>query len=110
MPKRVEYRSHVYDGFADGRLGLCLLLTTKKRWTWARKKLLASGFTIKQDGETEGCALFDPANPEQVRLAFKLAGIHPRKVLNLSDEQRQAIRQRFLFSRGNGCKTVNTPN
>jgi hypothetical protein len=92
----VEYRSHIYDGFADGRLGLCLLLATIRRWTHARKTLEAAGFTIKQNGDQEGCALFDPDNPIQARLALKLAGIKTRRHIPNPSPAQLAARQKFL--------------
>jgi hypothetical protein len=79
---RAEYRGHVYDGFSDGSLGLCLMYPTKKRWNNARRKLLAVGFVVRQNGDAEGCATFDPANGQQARLALQLAGVKHRRVLS----------------------------
>lgn len=89
MPKRVEYACHVYDHGDGQRFGLLLLLKTKQQWTHAKKQLVASGFTIKQNAETEGTALFNPQDPAQVRLAFKLARINPKRVM--SEAQRLAL-------------------
>jgi len=97
MPKQVEYACHVYN-HADGkRLGLLLLLKTKQQWTHAKKRLVAAGFTIKQNGETEGTALFNPEDAGQVRLAFKLARIRVRR--ELSPERRQALAAQLGASR-----------
>ncbi len=49
--ERVEYGSHIYEN-GDGRFGVCLLFATKMRWTLAKRKLIAEGFVLKQDGDT----------------------------------------------------------
>jgi len=51
------------------------------KWVHARKKLLNSGFTIKQDSDGEGVALFDPEHKIHARLALKLAGIRTRQLI-----------------------------
>ncbi len=89
MPKRVEYACHVYDHGDGKRFGILLLLKTKLQWTHAKKQLVAAGFTIKQNGDTEGTALFNPEDAAQVRLAFKLARINPKRVM--SESQRLVL-------------------
>jgi hypothetical protein len=89
MPKRVEYACHVYDHGDGQQFGLLLLLKTKQQWTHAKKQLVDAGFTIKQNAETEGTALFNPEDPAQVKLAFKLARINPKRVM--SEAQRLAL-------------------
>ena len=96
MPQRVEYASHIYEN-GDGRFGLCLLFETKIRWTYAKKSLEDAGFLIRQNGDTEGTALFDPDNWKQARLAIKLARIRNRKIL--SPEQRVIIAERLKRAR-----------
>ncbi len=82
MPKRVEYCNHIYD-YHDGKhLAVCLLLLTKKRWTWAKRRLLAIGFELHQDGDTEGCLLFDPLDRKQARLAIRVCRIKSTRVLS----------------------------
>jgi len=80
---------HVYDHGDGKRFGVLLLLKTKQQWTYAKRQLLDAGFTIKQNGETEGTALFNPEDPAQVKLAFKLARINPKRVM--SESQRLAL-------------------
>lgn len=58
MPDRREYHAHIFDGFQDGSLGVCLLFDTRREWTKAKKDLLAEGFRLKQDAHTEGTLLF----------------------------------------------------
>src|SRR2546426_11438739 len=97
MPKRVEYACHVYDHGDGQRFGLLLLLKTKQQWTHAKKQLVTAGFTVKQNAETEGTALFNPEDAGQVRLAFKLARIRVRR--ELSPERRQALAAQLGASR-----------
>ena len=96
MPKRNEYRSHVYDGFDDGRLGVRLMFATPRKWANARKKIKAAGFVIKQDGFSEGCATFDPADVRQARLALKLAGIKTRRHSPAPSPAQLAARMAFV--------------
>jgi hypothetical protein len=95
MPDRIEYHSHIYDGFDSGRLGVCLLLATKRHWTFAHQELLNAGFEIKQNGEQEGCVTFDPTDSKQVKLAFKLAGIKVRRQMGPPSPKQVAARERF---------------
>lgn len=90
MPKRAEYACHVYDPGGQ-RFGLLLVLKTRQQWTYAKKQLVDAGFTIKQNGDTEGTAFFNPDDAAQVKLAFKLARIHTKRVM--SDAQRLALSQ-----------------
>jgi hypothetical protein len=97
MPARVEYAAHVYDHGDGKRFGLLLLFQSKPKWTYAKKKLVAAGFTIKQDGDTEGTALFDPENCAQVDVAFRVAHIRVRK--ELTAERREALSARLTAAR-----------
>ena len=63
---------------------MCLLLGSVKRWNNAKRYLLAEGFELHQDGETEGTLLFDPDDPCQADAAIRAAGIARRK--NVSAE------------------------
>lgn len=99
MPDRVEYRNHIYDGFDDGLLGLCLMFTTRKRWTFAKRKMLAAGFAIRQDGDTEGCATFDPADEGQATLAIRLTGIKTRRSPSPRQAEALAAARRFIKPR-----------
>jgi len=74
-----DYSSHIYDGFADGRLGLCLMFPHKRRWNSAHREMMAAGFIQRQAGDSGGCYKFDPENAAQVALALSLAGIKRRK-------------------------------
>ena len=86
-PKRWEYHCHIGE-HSRALFYVCLLFMTKKRYGNAKRKLLAAGFTLSQDGETEGLLTFDPADVKQSRLALRLVGAKRRRVL--TPERRQA--------------------
>jgi hypothetical protein len=94
-PDRIEYASHVYDGFDDGSLGVCLFYPTARRWNAARRTLVAAGLTVKQDGDIEGCLTFDPASRQQVRAAMKAARIRPRREAKEPSPAQLAARAAF---------------
>jgi hypothetical protein len=73
------------------------MFDTKAKWTYAKKKLTAGGFTIRQDGDTEGTALFNPEDKAQGRLALKIAGARVRR--ELTQEQRDALAARLAVAR-----------
>src|SRR5712692_9513955 len=78
MPKRTEYRAHVSE-HGDGRFAVMLLFTTARKWESAKRKLIAAGFTLRQDGHTEGTLLFDHANEAQARLALQVCRVKARR-------------------------------
>jgi hypothetical protein len=45
---------------------------------------------IRQDGDCEGTATFDPDNPAQVKLAIRYAKVRPKR--QISDAQRDRLR------------------
>lgn len=71
---------HIFDNH-DGRLGVCLMPGTKMRWTYAKRKLIAAGFVLHQDGDDEGTLTFDPPDRDQARAAIKAAGARPKRDL-----------------------------
>lgn len=79
MPKQREYANHVYDGFADDRLGVCLWFRSKRRWNATRRTLELAGCLLKQNSDTEGCLTFDPTNADQVQAVIKAAGLKARR-------------------------------
>ena len=80
MPERKEYSARIFDSFSDSRLGVCLMFETGQQWGSAQEKLLATGFTLKQNAYTEGTPLFDPANDAQSRLALEVCCV-PRGII-----------------------------
>ena len=71
----------IFDGFVSG-LGVCVMHSTVGKWNNARRAMEAAGFTIRQDGDTEGAATFDPANKTQSQLALKLARVKTRRTMS----------------------------
>lgn len=71
---------HIYQHDAE-TLGLMFMPTGPRRWPRARRKLEAAGFTIWQDADHEGSALFDPTSKTQARLALKVVGAKRKRTL-----------------------------
>lgn len=77
---------HIFDN--GDTLGVCLMPGTKMRWTYAKRKLIAAGFVLHQDGDDEGTLTFDRADRDQARAAIKAAGARSKR--DLSPAQRAA--------------------
>jgi hypothetical protein len=110
QPKPTRSYGHQVFEFDDGRFGVLLMFHVDNgheiggsgksaRCANARKTLLLAGFTLHQDGDAEGVALFNPENKAQSRLALKLAGVRKRRVVHLTDKQRKAIADRLATGR-----------
>jgi hypothetical protein len=91
--------SHIYDGFADGRLGLFVWTPTARKWNSLRAKLQSVGLTVKQSGSTEGCFTFDPTNTAQARAALKVVGARTRREQRAPSVAQMASRQAFADRR-----------
>ena len=65
--------------YDESQLAVLVSAETTRAWTAARKKLIAAGFTLYQDGDWEGSALFDPENADQANLAIELAGVRRKR-------------------------------
>jgi hypothetical protein len=68
-----------------------------KRWGNFRRAGVAAGMTILQNGDSEGCLAFDPANKTQFKLAVKIAGVRPKR--RVSPEQAAAGSARLVVAR-----------
>src|ERR1700730_13580146 len=99
-------RHQIYE-YSAGRFALLLAFDVDNghdvggsgksaKWVNARKKLLNAGFTLKQDGDAEGVALFDPEDKTQGKLALRLAGIRTRQV---SPERKAALAAQLADAR-----------
>ncbi len=91
-------------------VGLRERLSPGKRFLWAnaKRKLKAAGFLIRQDGDREGTALFDPDDACQARLAIRLIRARrSRKGLKLSPAFLETGK-RFQFSPGHGAGRART--
>jgi hypothetical protein len=99
MPDRPESCSHIFDN-GDGRLGVCLLFTSARTYGNARRTLETAGFAIRQNGHSEGIALFDPADDMQARLALTVAHVRIRRKASPAQLQHlDAIRARSIQAR-----------
>lgn len=45
-----------------------------------KRKAIAAGFTLHQEGDVEAILLFNPADPKQTRLAIRLVGAKAKRV------------------------------
>ncbi len=83
-------KSHAYE-YGEGLLGVVVMpeTGTSNWWTAARKAFVAAGMQVRQNGDCEGAATFDPNNPAQVRVVFKYAGILRRR--EVSSAQRESL-------------------
>jgi hypothetical protein len=81
-------KSHAYE-YGEGLLGVMVMpeVETSHWWTAARKAFLAAGMRIRQNGDFEGAATFDPRNPEQVKVALKYAGVRRRRGMSLAQRE-----------------------
>jgi len=61
---------HLFE-YSSTRMGLVFMPRRPKVWKNMSRRLVAAGFEIRQNGDWEGMATFDPANPAQARLAIK---------------------------------------
>ena len=100
IPGRV---GQIYDNGA-GRRGVMYMPDpdgnrdpSPKRWNNRKRKLTAAGCQIKNDGDGEGIALFDPDNAVQVRLAIQVAGI--KRIRMSAPPSPAQVASRLLFSR-----------
>ncbi len=94
------YGNQIYEH--GGQFALLLMFPVdggsgkSAKWVHARKKLINAGFTVKQDGDAEGVALFDPHEKAQARLALKLAGMRTRQI---SAERKAALTAQLTAAR-----------
>jgi len=85
---------HIAEGFVAG-FGICAMESTRKRWGNVRRKLEAAGFLVRQDADTEGVAIFDPANKHQAKLALRLVRVKTRRQMVAPSPAQLAVRERF---------------
>jgi hypothetical protein len=90
--------SHIYE-WNENELGVMFITPATKParpffWRKHRDSGIATGMRVIQDGDAEGCLGFDPSNPDQVKIALKLAGIKRKR--QVSQEQLATLaRYRF---------------
>ncbi len=78
-----EGHSHLFE-YSDDLFGVMIMpeTGTAHRWKLARAAFELAGMVIRQSGDQEGTASFDPANSEQVKIAMKYAKVRPRRQLS----------------------------
>jgi hypothetical protein len=64
---------------------------TAHRWNVARSAFISAGMEIRQNGDCEGTASFDPNNFDQVRLALRYAKIRSKR--RISESQKERLRE-----------------
>ena len=95
---------HICDGYSGGLLGLYVVADTPRAWTYAKRRLVAAGLRVKQDGDTDGVLTFDPENRAQARLALKVAGIKTRRKTAPPSSAQLAARTAFADRRRNALQ------
>jgi hypothetical protein len=57
----------------SSELAMCWLTDGRRTGLWnaTKKKCLAAGMRLHQEGDAEGIFVFDPSNPTQAKLAIK---------------------------------------
>jgi hypothetical protein len=73
-------QSHVYE-YADGVLAF-MLMPANKSAQWGHLSKRPAAFQIVQNGDSEGCAIFDDNDPQAVKLVLKVCRIHSRRQLS----------------------------
>ena len=69
---------------------------TSRRWNRLRELGTASGMTLLQDGDSEGCLSFDPADGVQSKLAIQIAGVKRKRQLSPAERLRRSQAMRVI--------------
>jgi hypothetical protein len=91
---------HLYEHDAH-RLGIVLeappdKLRSDRTLRARRRRAIAAGFVVHQEGECEAILLFDPSDRKQALLAIRL--IHAKKIRKAAEPTNAQLRSRALFS------------
>lgn len=91
-------QSHIYED--DGKLAVMFITPASKParpffWRKYPDLGLVAGMRLRQNGDAEGCLTFDPANAEQVKIAFRLAGVKRKRQMS---QKQMATLARFRFT------------
>jgi hypothetical protein len=92
-------QSHLYE-LNDTELAVMFITPATKParafyWRKHRDVGIAAGMRLIQDGEAEGCLGFDPAKPDQVKIAIRLAGVKRKRKIS---PKQAATLARFQFA------------
>lgn len=96
---------HIGDGYNDG-LGVYVNGESSRSWTFTRHKMESAGMRIRQNGDVDGVAVFDPTDPAQPRLAIEVAGIKTRRISAPPTPAQLAARAAFAANRKNALKAA----
>jgi len=86
--KTVEGRTGQIYEYGENRLGVMFAPPSQadkcgkwcpRTWNKFREAGRALGMIVQQNGDSEGCLLFDPCNREQAKLAIKIAAARPKR-------------------------------
>lgn len=91
-PERLSCHHHVYP-LMSGAFAVYLNFPTKSRFKSAHRQLVASGAKPSATGDMDGILTFDAENEPLVKLVLKLTRVRAKR--QMSEEQKQAVRQRF---------------
>lgn len=69
--------------------GVMYMFDSARKWGNARRRLIAQGFTLHQNGDTEGSLLFNPT-PEAVKLACQAVKIRKKRIATPGDFEKLA--------------------
>jgi hypothetical protein len=72
-----KFVGHIYE-YSPGVLGLVFMPRQPYKWKHLRRKLLAEGFVLHQNGDWEGTLLFNAGNDVQEALAIDAIGVRRR--------------------------------
>lgn len=84
-------QGQIYE-YSDTQLGVMFSPNDShpRRWSYLRRRAIAAGLRVVQDGDSEGAFVFDPNDPEQVALALKIAKVIRRR--QISEARRNQLR------------------
>jgi curli biogenesis system outer membrane secretion channel CsgG len=68
--------------------------------------LMKAGFMIRQNGDEEGSATFNPADPVQAKLALRVVKIRVRRVLSSAETEARSRRMGQLNARRHGSSEL----
>jgi hypothetical protein len=79
------YQSNIYE-YSNSELGVMLVTDGKKPprtqvWNKFKTACLGAGMVIRQQGDAEGAFSFNPANPEQAKVAIKGINAKIRRIM-----------------------------
>ena len=62
-----------------------------RKWGKVKRAGLAVGMILRQNGDSEGCLLFEPTNQVQSKLAIKISGVRRKRAVSPESAARLAL-------------------